>query len=127
MNGCSGIVNREPKLVGMLNNSIIKSGGTGGGGSLIIEDTLLKGKWIKITEENKFVYQYSNPQLNSNFFIQITPDVSEDQEEDLLKAEIFQNIYMDSEVSKTIYNIYSKNIPAIDIKISILATNIGKE
>ena len=124
---CSSVLNREPRLVGILNNSVINKGGSGEATSFIIEDTLIKSKWIKITEEDKFVYQYSNEKLNNNYFIQVTPDLTEEENLELSKAGIFQNIYMDSDVSKTIYNIYCKSKPTVDIKISILATNIGKE
>ena len=124
---CSSVLNREPRLVGILNNSVINKGGSGEATSFIIEDILIKSKWIKITEEDKFVYQYSNEKLNNNYFIQVTPDLTEEENLELSKAGIFQNIYMDSDVSKTIYNIYCKSKPTVDIKISILATNIGKE
>ena len=124
---CPGILNKEPRLVGILNNSVINKGGTGEATSFIIEDTLLKSKWIKITEEDKLVYQYSNPKLNSNYFIQVTPDVSEQDSVEIAKAGVMQNIYMDSDVSKTVYNIYCKVRPTVDIKISILATKIGEE
>lgn len=126
MANCQGILNREPRLVGILNNSVINKG-TGSSSSLLIEDTLSKTKWIKITGEDKFVYQYTNSQLNSNYFIQVTPDVTEQDSIEIAKAGILQNIYMDSDVSKTVYNIYCKAKPTVDIKISILATNIGKE
>ena len=124
---CPGILNKEPRLVGILNNSVINKGGTGEATSFIIEDTLLKSKWVKITEEDKLVYQYSNPKLNSNYFIQVTPDVSEQDSVEIAKAGVMQNIYMDSDGSKTVYNIYCKVRPTVDIKISILATKIGEE
>lgn len=117
-------MNSKPKLVGILNNSVIGSSTPTSGNSILVEDKLLKSKWIEITGEEKFVYQYSNAKLNDNYFIQMTPDVSDTKRLEISKAGISQNIYMDSEVSKTIYNIYSKNRPTIDIKISILATNI---
>lgn len=126
MANCPGILNREPRLVGTLNNSIINKGG-GEATSFIVEDTLQKQKWIKVTEEDKFVYQYSNEKLNSNYFIQVTPDVSDQESVEIAKAGIMQNIYMDSDVSKTVYNIYCKERPSVDIKISILATKIGEE
>ena len=126
MANCPGILNREPKLVGILNNSVINKG-TGVSSSLLIEDTLLKTRWIKITGEDKFVYQYTNPQLDNNYFIQVTPDISEQDRIEIAKSEIMQNIYMDADISKTVYNIYCKVRPTVDIKISILATNIGKE
>lgn len=124
---CSGMLNKKPRLIGILNNSVINKGGTGETTSFIIEDTLLKSKWIKITEEDKLVYQYSNPKLNSNYFIQVTPDVSEQDSVEIAKAGVMQNIYMDSDVSKKVYNIYCKVRPTVDIKISILATKIGEE
>lgn len=127
MANCPGILNREPRLVGILNNSIINKGGSGEATSFIVEDTLQKQKWIKVTEEDKFVYQYSNEKLNSNYFIQVTPDVSDQESVEIAKAGIMQNIYMDSDVSKTVYNIYCKKRPSVDIKISILATKIGEE
>ena len=127
MANCPGILNREPRLVGILNNSIINKGGGGEATSFIVEDILQKQKWIKVTEENKFVYQYSNEKLNSNYFIQVTPDVSDQESVEIAKAGIMQNIYMDSDVSKTVYNIYCKERPSVDIKISILATKIGEE
>jgi hypothetical protein len=126
MANCPGILNREPKLIGVLNNNVINKG-TGVSSSLLIEDTLLKTKWIKITGEDKFVYQYTNPQLDNNYFIQVTPDISEQDRIEIAKSEIMQNIYMDADISKTVYNIYCKVRPTVDIKISILATNIGKE
>jgi hypothetical protein len=126
MANCPGILNREPRLVGILNNSIINKGG-GEATSFIVEDILQKQKWIKVTEEDKFVYQYSNEKLNSNYFIQVTPDVSDQESVEIAKAGIMQNIYMDSDVSKTVYNIYCKERPSVDIKISILATKIGEE
>lgn len=126
MANCPGILNRESRLVGILNNSIINKGG-GEATSFIVEDTLQKQKWIKVTEEDKFVYQYSNEKLNSNYFIQVTPDVSDQESVEIAKAGIMQNIYMDSDVSKTVYNIYCKERPSVDIKISILATKIGEE
>lgn len=124
MNICSGVMNKEPRLVGMLNNSVISGGGGGGSNSFLLEDTLLKNKWVEITGENKFIYQYSNPRLNSNYFIQVNPEVVGTDKQKLLESDISQNIFMDSEVSKTVYNIYASKRPAIDIKISILATNI---
>ena len=124
MNICSGVMNKEPRLVGMLNNSVISGGGDGGSNSFLLEDTLLKNKWVEITGENKFIYQYSNPKLNSNYFIQVNPEVVGTDKQKLLESDISQNIFMDSEVSKTVYNIYASKRPAIDIKISILATNI---
>lgn len=124
MNICSGVMNKEPRLVGMLNNSVISGGGGGGSNSFLLEDTLLKNKWVEITGENKFIYQYSNPKLNSNYFIQVNPEVVGTDKQKLLESDISQNIFMDSEVSKTVYNIYASKRPAIDIKISILATNI---
>ena len=127
MANCPGILNKEPRLVGILNNSVINKGGSGEATSFIIEDILQKQKWIKVTEENKFVYQYSNEKLNSNYFIQVTPDVSDQESVEIAKAGIMQNIYMDSDVSKTVYNIYCKERPSVDIKISILATKIGEE
>ena len=65
--------------------------------------------------------------MNSNYFIQVTPDVSDQESVEIAKAGIMQNIYMDSDVSKTVYNIYCKERPSVDIKISILATKIGEE
>lgn len=127
MANCSGAFNKEPRLVGILNNSVINKGGTGEATSFIIEDILLKSKWIKITEEDKLVYQYSNPKLNSNYFIQVTPDVSEQDSVEIARAGVMQNIYMDFDISKTVYNIYCKTRPTIDIKISILATKIKEE
>lgn len=127
MANCPGILNREPRLVGILNNSIINKGGSGEATSFIVEDILSKQKWIKVTGEDKFVYQYSNEKLNSNYFIQVTPDVSDQESIEISKAGIMQNIYMDSDVSKTVYNIYCKERPSVDIKISILATKIGEE
>ena len=124
MNICSGVMNKEPRLVGMLNNSVISGGGGGGSNSFLLEDTLLKNKWVEITGENKFIYQYSNPRLNSNYFIQVNPEVVGTDKQKLLESDISQNIFMDSEISKTVYNIYASKRPAIDIKISILATNI---
>lgn len=124
MNICSGVMNKEPRLVGMLNNSVISGGGGGGSNSFLLEDTLLKNKWVEITGESKFIYQYSNPRLNSNYFIQVNPEVVGTDKQKLLESDISQNIFMDSEVSKTVYNIYASKRPAIDIKISILATNI---
>lgn len=127
MTNCPGILNREPRLVGILNNSILNKGSGGEATSFIIEDILQKQKWIKVTEEDKFVYQYSNEKLNNNYFIQVTPDVSDQESIEIAKAGIMQNIYMDSDISKTVYNIYCKERPSVDIKISILATKIGKE
>ena len=124
MNTINGMTNSRPKLVGILNNSILGNSTPTSGNSILIEDKLLKSKWIEVTGEGKFIYQYSNEKLNDNYFIQMTPDVSDTERLEISKAGISQNIYMDSEVSKTIYNIYSKNRPTIDIKISILATNI---
>lgn len=127
MNVCSGVMNKEPRLVGMLNNSVIGGGGSSGDPtSLLIEDTLLRSKWIEITGENKFVYQYSNPKLNNTYFIQVNPELSKEDQAKLEASQISQNIFMDSEVSKTVYNIYAESRPVIDIKVSILATNIKK-
>ena len=68
MANCPGILNREPRLVGILNNSIINKGG-GEATSFIVEDTLQKQKWIKVTEEDKFVSNF-RMELNSiNLFI----------------------------------------------------------
>lgn len=127
MANCSGAFNKEPRLVGILNNSVINKGGSEEATSFIIEDTLLKSKWINITGEDKLVYQYSNAKLNSNYFIQVTPDISESDMTEIAKSGIKQNIYMDSDISTTIYNIYCKTRPNIDIKISILATKIREE
>lgn len=120
MDNCSGVLDRKTKLIGRLNNSVI------GGGSLFLEDTLLMDNWIEVEEENRFVYQYSNPELNENFFIQINPIIGEEDEEKILEAGIFKDIFMDPEISNTIYNIYSTSKPAIDIKIFIIATNVKK-
>ena len=116
---------RTQRLVGILNNSVIEgSGGSGDSGSLLLEDTLLKSKWIKITEQNLFCYQYTNNQLNKNYFIQITPNIEETNKEELLNANIYPNIMMDIDNTSTVYNIYADSKPTIDINISVLATKL---
>lgn len=118
-------LDEKNSLIGILNNNII-SKEINKSTSFIVEDILLENKWTKDTEQNNYIYKYNNTKLNDNYFIQIIPNILENESSEIIKAEILQNIYIDSDKSTKIYNIYSKNKPTIDIKISIFATTIER-
>lgn len=111
----------NPSLVGILNNSV---NGYSNTPAFVIEDTLFQNKWINVPNLRRYVYRYSNSKLGDKFFIQILPEVNDEEREELKNLEILQNVLIDSDVSKTTYYIYAKEPPSFDIKITVLVNKI---
>lgn len=107
------------KLVGLLNNSRV---GEDSNNSFAIEDTLYSIQWE--SDQENFIYKYQNSLIDNSYYIQIIPKFTKEEKEAISEAGIDQNIIVDSEVSKTIFNIYAKKIPSIDINVTIIATKI---
>lgn len=107
------------KLVGLLNNSRV---GEDSSYSFAIEDTLYSLQWE--SDQENFVYKYQNSLIDNNYYIQIIPKLTEEEKEAINEAEIDSKIIVDPDVSKTIFNIYAKKIPSIDINVTIIATKI---